>query len=216
MYIKNFNQFHQKGISLIELIIFIVILSIALTAITLIYINTTRYSADPLVRIRAVELAQSTLEEILLKAYDDSSAVGGGCVRFPSGSSRCPVSNPDATSQTLATFGAEEGAANRTNFNDVDDFHNLSYCGTGATAHSSCTNACNTMVDESGTDIATEYAGFAVCIRLSFAGGTGTEISNGAPGVTSDVLLNDAKRIDIIVTDPLNSEIGLSAYRLNF
>ena len=52
----------QKGISLIELVIFIVILSVALTGITLIYINTTRYSADPMVRIRSIELAQSTLE----------------------------------------------------------------------------------------------------------------------------------------------------------
>ena len=211
----NYKRY-QSGISLIELVIFIVILSVALTGITLIYINTTRYSADPMVRIRSIELAQSTLEEILLKAYDDSTTVGGGCVRFPSGSSRCPVSNPDATSQTAAIFGAEASEANRTLFDDVDDFHNLSYCGTGGTAHTSCSNACNTMVDESGTNIATEYAGFGICIRVSFAGGAGTEINNAAPGTGSDVFTNDAKRIDVIVTDPLNSEISLSAYRLNF
>lgn len=212
----NFKGY-QSGISLIELVIFIVILSIALTGITLIYINTTRYSADPMVRIRSIELAQSTLEEILLKAYDDNTKVGGGCVRFPSGSSRCPAGNPTATSQTVATFGAEIATeTNRTLFDDVDDFHNLSYCGVGGVAHSSCTSACLNLVDESGTDISSKYAGFAVCIKVSFAGGNGTEISSGASGAGTDVLLNDAKRIDVIVTDPLNSEIGLSAYRLNF
>lgn len=208
------KKLSQTGISLIELIIFILILSVALTGITLIYINTTRYSADPLVRIRSIELAQSTLEEILLKSYDHSTPVGGGCVRFPSGSSRCPVSNSDATSQTVATFGAEATEANRTLFNDVDDYHNIAYCGTGGTADTSCTSACIPMIDESGNDIATEYNGFAICIRVAFA--SGAEINNVAPGTGSDVFTNDAKRIDVIVTDPLNSIIDLSAYRLNF
>ena len=201
----------QKGISLIELVIFIVILSVALTGITLIYINTTRYSADPMVRIRSVELAQATLEEILLKAYDGNTDSGGGCVRFPSGSSRCPAGNPTAT----ATFGAD-GAETRSTFNDVDDFHNIAYCGTGGTADAACTSACIPMIDKSGASIATEYAGFAICIRVSFAGGAGAEINNVAPGTGNDVLANDAKRIDVIVTDPLNSKINLSAYRLNF
>jgi len=206
----------QKGISLIELVIFIVIMSVALTGITLIYINTTRYSADPMVRIRSVELAQATLEEILLKAYDESTPSGGGCVRFPSGSSRCLAGNPTATSQITATLGAEEGTNNRSIFDDVDDFHDIAYCGTGGTADAACTSACIPMVDESGTNIATEYTGFAICIRVSFAGGAGAEINNVAPGTGNNVFTNDAKRIDVIVTDPLNSKINLSAYRLNF
>ncbi len=213
----NFHQTaKQKGISLIELVIFIVILSVALTGITLIYINATRYSADPMVRIRSIELAQTTLEEILLKGYDESTPSGGGCVRFPSGSSRCPVGNPDATSQTNASLGAEEGTTNRALFDDVDDYHNISYCGTGATADASCTNTCLPIVNESGNNIATKYAGFAICIRVNFAGGAGAEINNVSPGTANDVSGNDAKRIDVIVTDSLNSKINLSAYRLNF
>ena len=209
-------RLNQTGISLIELIIFIVILSVALTSITLLYINTTRYSADPLVRIRSIELAQSTLEEILLKSYDHSTPVGGGCVRFPSGNSRCPVSNVTATSQIAVALTAEEGSANRTLFNDVDDYHNISYCGIGGIADAACTDTCKTMVDESGNNIENEYSGFAICIRVSFAGGTGAEINDVMAGTGSDVLSEDAKRIDVIITDPLNSKIALSAYRLNF
>ena len=215
----------QKGISLIELVIFIVILSVALTGITLLYINTTRYSADPMIRIRSIELAQSTLEEILLKAYDNKTPVGGGCVKFGANSLCAAPGNPTAATETNGLIAEEAlpgipDSSNiiiRASFNDVDDYHNLAYCGTGGTPDTSCTNPCIPMVDESGNNIEAEYAGFAICIRVSFAGGDGTaEINTVTPGTGTDVPTNDAKRIDVIVTDPLNSKIALSAYRLNF
>ena len=206
---------YQYGISLIELVIFIVILSVALTGITLIYINTTRYSADPMIRIRSIELAQSTLEEILLKAYDDATPVGGGCVRFTA-NSLCPVAappNPVAATEALG-LGSEEGV-NRPLFDDVDDYNNQLYCGdTVVPANTACPAlACQDMLDESGNDISTEYSGLSVCIQVSFAG---NELNAIFPGTGTNVSANDAKRIDVIVTDTLNSRIGLSAYRLNF
>lgn len=218
----NNNQ-QQKGISLIELVIFIVILSVALTGITLIYINTTRYSADPMVRIRSIELAQSTLEEIILKSYDDNSPIGGGCVQFAA-DSNCPAGPNPATVTTLTPVvftSAEEGANNRPVYNDVDDYHNKLYCGQGVIpANTACPAlTCQDIENSIGNNISPEYEGFSVCVQVSFAGGVGTEINNitvnsGAANVA--VLTNDAKRIDVTVTDPLNSRIALSAYRLNF
>jgi len=207
-------NYKQKGISLIELVIFIVILSVALTGITLIYINTSRHSADPMLRIRSIELAQSTLEEILLKTYDNSTPAGGGCVRFPAGSSRCPAGNPIAASETTADFGDEEGG-DRSLFNDVDDYHNKLYCGQNVTAtNTACpTLSCQTLTDESANDISTQYPGFSICIKLNFAD---AEINNVAPGTGSDVLTNDGKRINVTVTDPLNTRMEFYAYRLNF
>lgn len=215
MHTKFNNPLSQKGISLIELVIFIVILSVALTGITLIYINTTRYSADPMVRIRSIELAQSTLEEILLKAYDDNTPVGGGCVHFPA-NSRCPVGappNPDAATETFGLV-AEAGEA-RATFNDVDDYNNQLYCGDNVSpANTACPAlTCEDMQNESGNDISAEYSGFSVCIQVNFAG---NNLSAVAPGTGTNVEANDAKRIDVTVTDSLNSRIGLSAYRLNF
>ena len=220
---RNHNITFSKGISLIELVIFIVILSVALTGITLIYINTTRYSADPVVRIRSIELAQSTLEEILLKAYDHNTPVGGGCVRYPvGGNTLCipPIfaSQPTAFNETVLT---DEEGGSRLIFNDVDDYNNKLYCGTGVVpADTACpTLTCDAMQNAPGVanDISDEYRGFSVCVQVSLAGGAGTEINNVAPAAgTTTVLANDAKRIDVTVTDPLNSRIGLSAYRLNF
>lgn len=216
MHIKFNNQLYQKGISLIELVIFIVIMSVALTGITLIYINTTRYSADPVIRIRSIELAQSTLEEILLKAYDDNTPVGGGCVQMSNAattlctSGDTPTSDPDAAGKPL---GAEE--ANRILFDDVDDYHNQLYCGQNvAPADTACPAlACQLMQDGAGNDITAEYPEFSVCIQVSYAG---NELSTVAPGTGTNVALNDAKRIDVIVSDSLRSHISLSAYRLNF
>lgn len=209
---------NQKGISLIELIIFIMILSVALTGITLVYINTTRNSADPLVRIRAVELAQSTLEEVLLKKYDENTPTGGGCVKYGATDTLCVAptyaSQPNAFSTTA--LQTEAGETIRSLYDDVDDFNNKLYCGDNVVAaNTACpTLTCEDLIDLSGTNIKTNYAGFSVCIKVSFAGGVGTEINNFGSGVT--VLTKDAKRVDVIVSDPLKSEVGLSAYRLNF
>ena len=205
------NKSAQSGISLIELVIFIVILAIALTAITLVYINTTRNSADPLVRIKSVELAQLTLNEILLKKYDENTPVGSGCVEHAP--TRCTSGDSAATN---TTFGPDTGETNRTQYNDVDDYTDKLYCGSNVTAaQTACpTLTCETLRDESGVDISAQYNGFSVCITVSFAGGAGTEISNFSSGV--GVEINDAKRIDVFVTDPANSKISLTAYSLNY
>lgn len=64
----------QRGISLIELILFIVIISIGLTGILLVMNQVTRHSADPLIHKQAIAAAESLLEEIQLQ--DFISALG--------------------------------------------------------------------------------------------------------------------------------------------
>jgi MSHA pilin protein MshD len=54
----------QSGISLIELIVFIVIVGIALAGITLVMQQTTGRSADTMLRKQALTAAESLLEEI--------------------------------------------------------------------------------------------------------------------------------------------------------
>ncbi|MFA6120272.1 MAG: prepilin-type N-terminal cleavage/methylation domain-containing protein [Sideroxydans sp.] len=63
----------QRGISLIELIIFIVIISVALTGILLVMNQTTAHSADPLIHKQAIAVAESLLEEIELQDYTDAN-----------------------------------------------------------------------------------------------------------------------------------------------
>jgi MSHA pilin protein MshD len=60
---------HQRGLSLIELIIFIVVVSIAVVGVLGVFNVTARASADPLVRKQSTTVAESMLNEILAKDF---------------------------------------------------------------------------------------------------------------------------------------------------
>lgn len=68
----------QSGLTLIELVIFIVIISVAVAGVLSVMNFTTQHSADPLVRKQAAALADSILEEILLKNYADPDGTEAG------------------------------------------------------------------------------------------------------------------------------------------
>jgi len=65
----------QAGFTLIEIIVTIVVLSIAATAILSIFTNTIRTSADPMIQQQALSIAEAYMEEIQLKPFSDP---GGG------------------------------------------------------------------------------------------------------------------------------------------
>jgi MSHA pilin protein MshD len=66
----------QRGVSLIELIIFIVIISGALAGILMVMNQVTAHSADPLVHKQALTIAESMLEEIQLQDLDPAPCAG--------------------------------------------------------------------------------------------------------------------------------------------
>ncbi len=65
----------QTGTTLIELVIAIVIVSIAVSAVLMVFSMNVGHSANPMIRYQAVAIAEAYLEEISLKAFDDP---GGG------------------------------------------------------------------------------------------------------------------------------------------
>ena len=65
----------QRGFTLIELIIFIVVVSAGLAGILSVMNTVVKSSADPMVRKQAIAIAESLLDEILLKDY--ANPVGG-------------------------------------------------------------------------------------------------------------------------------------------
>jgi MSHA pilin protein MshD len=68
MFTRSTSPIKQRGISLIELIMFMVIISIAVAGILLVMNKVTAHSADTLVRKQALAIAESLLEEIELQA----------------------------------------------------------------------------------------------------------------------------------------------------
>jgi MSHA pilin protein MshD len=59
----------QSGLSLVEVVVFIVVLGIGIAGIALLYNQVTRASVDPLVRKQAVAIATSLMEEIQLRPF---------------------------------------------------------------------------------------------------------------------------------------------------
>jgi MSHA pilin protein MshD len=72
---------HQRGFTLIELIIFIVVVSAGLAGILSVMDTSVKSSADPMVRKQTVAIAESLLEEILLKDYANPSGGYSGTDR---------------------------------------------------------------------------------------------------------------------------------------
>ena len=200
----------QSGISLIEAIVFILIISIGLSAIVSVYLYTTRNSANTMLSLKTVELSQALMDEILSKGYDENTPPGGGCV----GSGADTACN---SSTAFSSFGID-GVESRPNFNDVDDYDDIAYCGAGVTTPDANCTSCTNMLDGNGSDISADYSGYSVCIRVSFAGNEMNNLALGA-GTTNasfNVATKDAKRIDIILHDPLDAVLTFTAYKANF
>lgn len=95
-----------NGFSLIELVITIVVLGIALSALSGSLFTSVGRNADPLWQSKASQLSQAYLDEILSMRYDESSPLGGGSIG------------------TCSTPGSETGETSRSLYDDVDDYNN--------------------------------------------------------------------------------------------
>jgi MSHA pilin protein MshD len=61
----------HRGFTLVELLIFIVVVGAGLAGILSVMNTSVASSADPMIRKQAVAIAESVLEEVLQKAYTD-------------------------------------------------------------------------------------------------------------------------------------------------
>ena len=132
----------QRGISLIELIMFIVIISIGVAGILLVMNQVTGHSADTLVRKQALAIAESMLEEVELQDFT-KPAVGG--------------------------FPGPFTAANRASFDCVKDYSGFSTNGIFSVANSSISGLGSYKVSVAVTDAAlgTIAAGSAVLVTVT-------------------------------------------------
>jgi MSHA pilin protein MshD len=107
----------QRGLSLIEVVVFIVVLGIAVAGMAVIYNQMTLASVDPLVRKQAVAIANSLMEEIQLRpfTYCDPDDAAVFTAASPAG---C------ATPEGIGSEGGETryGSPQYDNVSDYDGF----------------------------------------------------------------------------------------------
>lgn len=113
----------QRGLSLIELLVFIVVVGVAVTGVLSVYSLNARTSVDPMIRKQALTLAESLLEEVLSKPYtycdpDDANAEtaasAAGCATTPE------VMGPEA---------GETRYSSLTPYDNVNDYNGFSMAG---------------------------------------------------------------------------------------
>lgn len=182
----------QSGISLVELIMFIVIVSIALAGVIGVLNLNTSHSADPMVRKQAMAIAESLLEEIELKPFtfcdpdDPNSATAQNAI----------VGDPLGCA-TLSESGAILGPEAETRYSNIAPFDNVSdYHGFNM----------NPIVDISGASI-TPLAGYNASVAV-----TPTALCAGAICVPADQSL----LISVTVNGPGGFSVTLDSYRTRY
>lgn len=97
----------ERGATLIELVMTIVIISVAIAGVVGAFALVSGRSANALDATRAVELGQLYMDEILSRRYDDATPQGG----VPAYAGACTI-GPD-------------GSEARADYDDVDDYDGI-------------------------------------------------------------------------------------------
>jgi MSHA pilin protein MshD len=121
---------NQRGVSLVELVVFIVVVGVAVVGVLAAMRLTTAASADPMIQKQALAIAEALLEEVQLQAFtycdpDDanagSAANGAGCTGGAGG--------PNDESRLVAgalgpeTAQSEARSSATFPFDNVSDYH---------------------------------------------------------------------------------------------
>ena len=193
-----------RGFTLIEIIIGIVVLSIALTGGLSLLISQVDAYRDPLIKEKSVQIAKRVVHEIQIRAYDEKSDIGGGIFRCSE--TVGGISLGDCSAE--AEYGTDPGELMLDTLDDVDDFDTAKLCPKLSGSYSCSENYLPVVYFFSdAADEATQkryndyYAGFLVKIEVVPA-----KISGHA---------DSAKKITVTVRQSDGLEIEYSLIKAN-
>lgn len=193
------NRVHkQAGLTLVEMVLTIVILAISIITISGMLSSGIGRSSDTTIELRAASLAQSYLDEILGKRFDERSSPRG-----------IPPCRTNCT--TFANFGPDGPIGleeEREEFDDVDDYHGLDE-GEGQL----------TPLQDSDGNPRTGYDNFRVRVSVRYMDiGLSGEEENLAVAANDLDDNEDAKLITVTVNFLSSGDEGVSysAYKANF
>jgi MSHA pilin protein MshD len=75
------QQLHERGVTLVETVIAIVVVAIAVSAVLGVLAGTSQHSSDALIMSQAVSIAEAYAEEISLKPFADPDGTDGEATR---------------------------------------------------------------------------------------------------------------------------------------
>lgn len=118
------NILNQRGFSLIELIVFVIIVSVALTGVLSVLNVTTKNSAEPLIRKQMLAIAEGLIDEVQMKPLTFCD---------PEDANASTATSTADCATAVQAFGHVIGAT-RATYNNVGN-----YCNETGTTNLSCT-----------------------------------------------------------------------------
>ena len=179
----------QRGVTLIELVIFIMLVSIAFAALLLAFNQFGGHSVDPLIRKQALAIAESLLDEVELMPFticdpDDPAAatatVAANCT------------SPGTEESPLKSETGESRGNAATPFDNVSDYNGPA--GTGFTLAG--------ITDIQGSAIP-GLSGYSATITVAL---------DNLGGISGE----NAVRITVTVTPPSGPSVVLDGYRTRY
>ncbi|WP_232731112.1 prepilin-type N-terminal cleavage/methylation domain-containing protein [Janthinobacterium sp. 67] len=188
----------QRGVTLIELIVFIVIVSIAVIGLLQIFTRTTASSADPQLRKQALALAEGMLEEVTMARFtfcdpvaDPAADAATNAAPFDSATNPTGCNTPQNVSATVPATGRP--------YYNVSDY----------------VRAFNTPASYTTDAAGNSFpAGYAVSVAISPEAGlgpAGATLPSDATPVNMNVL-----RVTVTVTYGANQQLVLAGYRTRY
>jgi MSHA pilin protein MshD len=204
----------NKGFTLIELIITIIIMSFA-AIIIIPYLSAVTHSPDPVLREKAIALGQAMMDEIHAKKWDENSPNGGGpiCTSESTNIGSRATLDPACTFPALGPVasdigldGEAAGPNNRDQWDDVDDYNNLSE-----------PDVSGLFYDQTGTTLPGSWTGFTRHVAIDYIASSQSTIDTSTTSAgTSAASATDTKRIVVTVTSPLGETFQFVAVSCNF
>ena len=196
---RSHLRHRQHGISLIELIIFIIIVSIGVVALLAVFSTTVRKSSDPLIRKQMLAIAESLLEEVQSKPFtycdpDDANARTATQAAVGAGPTFCATT---AQSDNTTQPNTETRTSTTDPFDNVAD-----YGGTTGTT------TIGPISDITGTAVA-GLGAYSAQISIA-AQALGTIVATDGNGTPQSLA------ITVTVTGPGNSSLALQGFRTRY
>ncbi|MGK5061308.1 type IV pilus modification PilV family protein [Janthinobacterium sp. LB3P112] len=188
----------QRGVTLIELVIFIVVVSIAVIGLLQIFARTTSSSADPQLRKQALAIAEAMLDEIAGARFtfcdplaDPAADMATNAAPFDSATNPTGCTTPQNVSATVPATGRP--------YYNVSDY----------------VRAFNTPLNYTDDAAGQPFpAGYVVSVTISPDAGLGPAnalLPSDATPINMNVL-----RITVTVTYGTNQQLVLAGYRTRY
>lgn len=191
----NFNhKKKQRGFTLIEIVVGIVVLAVAMTIVTSIFLPQANKMTGPMYQIKATALGKSIMNQVLIRYYDELNISSGSFIP-------CTDCNSGLGPDKRTLPAISESRTNPSAFNDVDDYN--AYCDVGGEGTYDPQLARQQLTNSSDN----RYNGYGVRICVEMA---------ADKFVTGSSANNIAKRIVLTVFMPNNETITLTSFKGNY